>query len=616
MKTTSRKMMAGVLAAGALAISFPAFPFSLCGDLSLPDIPDTFAPAAPVPVSAVASRCHAVTLTWNGSYDTHTLLKTYRLYRSGILLAETHGTPQFLRAKSREFTFTGLADDTAFTFAVSAVDIKGNESVARPFPTVTTLPADHLFCTDITPPTAPSGFSVTRLPGFCRNVTTALATQATDDQSGLDHYDMYRDGRKIDVTTNGNTFSERFGLTPGRTYAYSLRAVDKAGNESAPSNVVQYTVPECATVVPAGNIRTLVLAINLPGVPLPTVTMPAIEQLAFGIEMSNQPVAKTAALFPFPFPPLNPPHMRGFFLENTYNRIHLVRAAQTGVVGWIQLAGSFSTYCQTSPGGGGVGCNTNKIKTDALQLAVANFGWDPATPVDRFVLVVNGQLENNAGTNQVMLSSFNLGTAIHEMAHTFGVEHAASWMGRDFGSPVGATNALPADFNDLPFGAFDLSEYGDPFNRMGAPLINHLSTFQKELMGALPPSQVGHAIQDGSYTLDQVELPSAGIKELRLPIRRNGGTLKAPFVIAEYRTGRGYDAAAPQGGQTFRGIQLRLVPDRFFGAGSDVMFLGTLTAQEPVFIDWHRGVKYTLVSSNDSQAVLNICGLGIVIVSP
>jgi len=151
---------------------------------------------------------------------------------------------------------------------------------------------------------------------------------------------------------------------------------------------------------------------------------------------------------------------------------------------------------------------------------------------------------------------------------------------------------------------------------MGSPLINHLSTFQKELMGALPPSQVGHAAQDGSYTLDQVELPSAGIKELRLPIRRNGGTLKAPFVIAEYRTGKGYDAAAPQGGQTFRGIQLRLVPDQFFGASSDVMFLGTLTAQAPVFIDWHRGVKYTLVSSNDSQAVLNVCGLGIVIVGP
>jgi hypothetical protein len=46
------------------------------------------------------------------------------------------------------------------------------------------------------------------------------------------------------------------------------------------------------------------------------------------------------------------------------------------------------------------------------------------------------------------------------------------------------------------------------------------------------------------------------------------------------------------------------------------MFLGTLTAQPPVFVDWHRGVKYTLVSSNDHQAVLNICGLAIVIVDP
>jgi hypothetical protein len=601
MKKTTKVILAWLAAAMVAAALFSPV-FFRCGNLSLPVVSDNLPPAAPAMLSAVATRCRGVTLTWNGSYDTHSVLKTYRVYQNGSLLAETHGTPELLRAKTREYRVTGLADGTAYTFGVSAVDIYGHASAPAAFPAVTTLPADHAYCADTAPPTAPAGFAAAPVPGACRSVALSLSGASTDGQSGLDHYEIYRDGMKIAVTNTGNYAAERFGLVPGKTYDYWLTAVDKAGNESARGNVVHYAVPDCANVVAGGNLKTLILAVNLPGRPAPAVTMGEIERLAFGMRIVVNP---GAVAFVSPF---NEPNMRAFYLEQTYGRISLVKA---GVLGWIQLTGGINAYCtQFTPAGVGFNCNMTKIKTDALAKAAAGFGLNPNAPVDRYILVVNGQAENQAGGNTVFLSDFDLGTAIHEMGHTFGVEHAAGWTGRKFDALVGAQLTLPLDFADLPFGAFDLSEYGDPRNRMGGPVINHFAAFQKELLGALPPSQVAHAAYDRDFILDAVESPSTGFKELRIPVKPGAGTGKAPFVTAEYRNGKGYDAAAPQGGQTFRGVQLRLVPERFFGAASDTMYVGEMTAQSPVFTDWHRRMKYTLVSMDDAHAVVHVCGLG------
>lgn len=606
-------LLATALVWGGLGLWLSRFLFQ-CGDLSLPAVADTVAPAVPATVSATPTRCGEITLVWNKAYDTHSVLKTYRIYKNGVLLSETHGTPPELREATRQFTAQGLPNGTAFNFSVSAVDIYNHESAQAPFPAVTTPASNNSFCTDTTPPTAPSGFAAVLSGGACRTVAMNLSGPSTDGGTGIDHYRIYRDGMRIAVTNSGNYAAERFGLVPNNTYDYWLTAVDKAGNESGRGNVVHYTVPECATVVRGGDLKTLILAINLPGRPTPTVTMNEIDRLAFGWEpVVSGRVAVTARSVaahagPLPDSIFNQPNMREFYKEETYGRVNLVKA---GVLGWIQLTGNFSAYCpQTTSSGMGFNCNVNKIKMDALALAASQFGWNPANPVDRFVLVINGQAENKTGGDTVNLSDFDLGTAIHEMGHTFGIEHGASWTGRLFGTPVGAQLAVPLDFADLPFGAFNLSEYGDPRNRMGAPVINHFSVFQKELMGTLAPSQIARATQDGNFTLDAIEIVSPGIKELRIPVAPGAPTGKAPFVIAEYRNGKGYDANAPQGGTAFRGIQLRLVPDRFFGAGSDTIYVGELTAQKPVFIDWHRKMKYTLTNPTDTQATLNICGLG------
>jgi hypothetical protein len=584
--------------------------FFRCGNTALPAVSDTFPPAVPAVVSATPTRCGAVTLVWNKAYDVHSVLKTYRIYKGGVLLAETHGTPPELRANTRQFTATGLPNGTALNFGVSAVDIYNNESAQAAFPAVTTPASNDMFCTDTTPPTAPSGFTVTGpTPGACRTVAIALSGPSTDGQSGIDRYRIYRDGVRVAETTTGNYGAERFGLVPNQTYDYWETAVDKAGNESVRGNVVHYTVPDCASVVAGGNLKTLILAVNLPGRPAPAVTMGDIEVLAFGwdpVILARPARAFRTVTVPVKtLPPdsiFNQPNMKAFYKEETYGRVNLTKA---GVIGWIQLGGNINQYCpQFTSAGVGFNCNQNKIMTDAKAAAAAQFGWNPNMAVDRFIYVVNGQAENKTGGNTVMLSDFDLGTAIHEMGHTFSIEHAASWMGRKFDTPVGAQLALPLDFADLPFGAFDLSEYGDPRDRMGGPPINHFSSFQKELMGTLPASQVAHASYDTNFTLDAVEIPSTGVKELRIPVRPGAPTGKAPFVIAEYRNGRGYDGQSP------RGVQLRLVPERFFGAGSDTMFVGEVTDQKPVFIDWHRGMKYTLVSADDTHAVLGVCGLG------
>jgi hypothetical protein len=144
---------------------------------------------------------------------------------------------------------------------------------------------------------------------------------------------------------------------------------------------------------------------------------------------------------------------------------------------------------------------------------------------------------------------------------------------------------------------------------MGGAGVYHFSAFHKELLGALAPNQVAHVSRDGNFVLDQIEMPSSGVKALRIPVEMAGDTQKAPFIVAEYRGGSGYDAAPNSEGEVFRGIQLRLVPERFSGVQSDTVYMGELTDDAPVLEDWHRNVRYTLVRRDDNQATLNICGI-------
>lgn len=90
---------------------------------------------------------------------------------------------------------------------------------------------------DSTPPAA-----VTLSLGSKTTTTVVLNwTAATDSGSGVASYDVYKAATKVTSVTNGATTYTVTGLTTATAYTFSVKAVDGAGNVSAPSNTLNVT---------------------------------------------------------------------------------------------------------------------------------------------------------------------------------------------------------------------------------------------------------------------------------------------------------------------------------------------------------------------------------------
>lgn len=93
---------------------------------------------------------------------------------------------------------------------------------------------------DSTPPTPPGNLTATAAAG-----DVFLTWMSSSDTTGVAAYEVSRDGAKI-ASTSATSYSDST-VSGGRTYSYVVRAVDHAGNRSAPSNTATVTTP--ATVV-------------------------------------------------------------------------------------------------------------------------------------------------------------------------------------------------------------------------------------------------------------------------------------------------------------------------------------------------------------------------------
>jgi hypothetical protein len=89
----------------------------------------------------------------------------------------------------------------------------------------------------VSEPTTPT---ITALLVDTTSTVEATWTPCTDAVSGLSHYAIYADGALVATTTA--TSYEVTGLESGRTYAFVVAAVDRAGNET-PSLAVTETIP-------------------------------------------------------------------------------------------------------------------------------------------------------------------------------------------------------------------------------------------------------------------------------------------------------------------------------------------------------------------------------------
>jgi chitodextrinase len=192
--------------------------------------PDRLAPGAPGDLRVTRVTASQIDLAWDASSDD-----------TGIRAYQVTGLPNDGRVTftgPTTATVVGLAPTTRYTFTVKAQDLGYNVSPASNAASATTTAS-----TDVTPPSAPSNLFVN--DQSCSEVGLTW-TQSTDDQDPQSAI-RYR------IFINGVLDPGGVPIGVGRWITYGvdgvnefvLRAVDSAGNVSAPSNVFRITLDDC-----------------------------------------------------------------------------------------------------------------------------------------------------------------------------------------------------------------------------------------------------------------------------------------------------------------------------------------------------------------------------------
>lgn len=197
---------------------------------------DTVAPGEAGTIIASNLTSSSVSLRWARSTD-DVGIEGYRVYRgrsatSLSLIATTDAVTSY--------SATHLYANTSYIFGVTAIDAANNQSPMRTAG-ITTAPVS-----DRTPPAAPTGASTTVHAFSSSRIDITWGAPPASDLAG---YRVYRNGAEIAriALPNGLRYSDN-GLASGTSYAYSLKAVDSAGNLSAAST------PKVATTLLPGSV--------------------------------------------------------------------------------------------------------------------------------------------------------------------------------------------------------------------------------------------------------------------------------------------------------------------------------------------------------------------------
>ncbi len=203
---------------------------------------DTIAPTAPTVLSAKAGSGASVDLSWTAATD-NVGVTGYQIFRDGSKIAET--------GPGTTYNDATTSPVTTYTYTVRAVDAAANVSTDSTTASVTT--------SDTVAPTAPTGLSAT--PGVADRVD--LAWSAATDNVAVTGYRILRDGNQLaDIGANALTYTDTTSAA-GTTYAYTVKALDAAGNASAASNTASATTFVFSDGFESGNFSRWTSSVGL-----------------------------------------------------------------------------------------------------------------------------------------------------------------------------------------------------------------------------------------------------------------------------------------------------------------------------------------------------------------
>ena len=176
---------------------------------------DTQAPTVPANLRVTSATMTSITLAWDTSTD-NVGVSGYDVYRDGVKIGTTQGPT---------ITNTPLTPGKSYTYIVKAYDAADNYSDAS-------APLTAATNNDTQAPTVPTGLKA----GAATETSISLSWSPSTDNVAVSGYDLYRDGVKVGTTPGLSIINSP--LTPGKSYTYTVKAYDAAGNYSNSSDPV------------------------------------------------------------------------------------------------------------------------------------------------------------------------------------------------------------------------------------------------------------------------------------------------------------------------------------------------------------------------------------------
>ena len=200
---------------------------------------DASPPSTPTGLVASGITASSITLSWTASTD-NLGVTGYSVLRQGLPVATVAGT---------SYTFTGLPCGS-HTLTVQAHDAAGNSSSQA-----TAINPTTTACPDTTPPTTPTGLTVSTIT----QSSMTFSWSASTDNVRVAGYKVYRNGTQV-ATSYSNLIYWASGLPCGTTYTFSVNAFDPAGNNSPQATPVSGTTNACADTTPPTTPTGLVVS--------------------------------------------------------------------------------------------------------------------------------------------------------------------------------------------------------------------------------------------------------------------------------------------------------------------------------------------------------------------